>query len=458
MKPISLRHRLTWLIIAVMVVVLIPLGIISYQRERREMNELLDGRLAEAARTLGVLVENSNADADRAAIAADADIRHALIVAVHRHNYEPDVGFQVYDRRGKPVVSTANFANLPAPRPEQAGFNKITLNGYLWRTFILQNRAGLLIRIGERYDNRQDIDRGLMLEHALPLLIGLPLLALLALLAVRRGLRPLDELTGQLAERTPGSRQPMAIELAPEEIRPLIATLNHQLERLEDAIERERRMAADVAHELRTPLAATMLQLDSAAIATDPDDARDALRHARQGATRLARRIDQIMALARLEAGAAAEERSPQDLVGLVTGVIEELAPLIAEKDIALSLLHDGAPLVVPGHEVALTAMLRNLIENAMRYVRQGGQVEVVLGRSTDAAIVDISDDGPGIPADRREAVFERFRREVRDKSPGYGLGLNIVRRAAQLHDARIDLLDSACGHGLHVRISLPMG
>lgn len=457
MKPISLRHRLTWLIIAVMVVVLIPLGIISYQRERHEMNELLDGRLAEAARTLGVLVENSSVDADRAAIAADADISHALIVAVHRHNYEPDVGFQVYDRHGKPVVSTANFANLPAPRPEQAGFSKITLDGYLWRTFILQNRAGLLIRIGERYDNRQDIDRGLMLEHALPLLIGLPLLALLALLAVRRGLRPLDELTGQLAGRTPGSRQPVAIELAPEEIRPLIATLNHQLERLEDAIERERRLAADVAHELRTPLAATMLQLDSAAIATDPDDARAALRHARQGATRLARRIEQIMALARLEAGAAAEERSPQDLVALVTGVIEELAPLIAEKDIALSLLHDGIPLVVPGHEVALTAMLRNLIENAMRYVRHGGQVEVALGRGADAAIVDISDDGPGIPADRREAVFERFRREVRDESRGYGLGLNIVRRAAQLHDARIDLLDSTCGHGLHVRISLPM-
>ncbi|MBD8871613.1 ATP-binding protein [Rhodanobacter sp. DHB23] len=452
MKPVSLRHRLTWLIIAVMVAVLIPLGIISYQRERREMNELLDGRLAEAGRTLGVLIENSDAD-NHAAIAADADIGHALIVAVHRHNYEPDVGFQVYDRQGKPVVSTANFASLPAPRPEQAGFGRITLDGYLWRTFILRNRAGLLIRIGERYDNRLDIDRGLMLEHGLPLLIGLPLLALLALWAVRRGLRPLDELTGQLAGRTPGSRQPVAIELAPEEIRPLITTLNHQLERLEDAIERERRMTADVAHELRTPLAATMLQLDSAAIATRPDDARAALSHARQGASRLARRIEQILSMAQLEAGAAATERSPQDLAAIVTGVIEELAPLIADKDITLSLLHDDTPLRVPGHEVALTAMLRNLVENAMRYVPQGGQVEVALGRTADTAIVDISDDGPGIPAEHREAVFERFRRETHDAAGGYGVGLNIVRRAAQLHDARIDLLDSPFGHGLRVRV-----
>ncbi|MBD8882234.1 sensor histidine kinase N-terminal domain-containing protein [Rhodanobacter sp. 7MK24] len=453
MKPLSLRHRLTWLIIAVMVAVLIPLGIISYQRERREMNELLDGRLAEAGRTLGVLIENSDAGANHAAIAKDADIGRALIVAVHRRNYEPDVGFQVYDGRGRPMVSTANFASLPPPRAEQAGFGKITLDGYLWRTFILQNRAGLLIRIGERYDNRLNIDRGLMLEHGLPLLIGLPLLALLALWAVRRGLRPLDELTGQLAQRTPGSRQPVAIELAPEEIRPLIATLNQQLERLEDAIERERRMTADMAHELRTPLAATMLQLDSAAIASSPDDARAALQHARQGASRLARRIEQILSMAQLEAGAAATERSPQDLTAIVTSVIEELAPLIADKDITLSLLHDGTPLRVPGHEVALTAMLRNLIENAMRYVSQGGQVEVALSHAIGVATIDISDDGPGIPAEHRETVFERFRRETHDTAGGYGVGLNIVRRAAQLHDARIDLLDSPFGKGLRVRV-----
>lgn len=458
MKPISLRQRLTWLIIGVMVVVLIPLGVISYQRERHEMHELLDGRLAEAGRTLGVLIEHSAPNLDQATVAPDVDNGGALIVAVHRRNYEPDVGFQVYDRHGRAVVTTANFADLPAPRPELHGFGDITHDGYRWRTFVLQNRAGLVIRIGERYDNRQDITRNLLLEHALPLLIGLPMLALLAGLAVRQGLRPLDQLTRQLAERTPDSRQPVSVEQEPREIKPLIATLNRLLGRLEDAIERERRMNADVAHELRTPLAATMLHLESAAIASDPKEVRFALRNARQGTTRLARRIDQIMALARLEAGAAAEERSPQDLAALVTGVIEELAPLIAEKDIALSLLHDGAPLCVPGHEAALTAMLRNLIENAMRYVKRGGQVEVALGRSAGAAIVDISDDGPGIPADRREAVFERFRREVRDESRGYGLGLNIVRRAAQLHDARIDLLDSAYGHGLHVRISLPAG
>ncbi|GAB3785700.1 sensor histidine kinase [Dyella agri] len=456
MKPISLRHRLTWLVIGVMVVVLIPLGVLSYQRERLEMNQLLDGRLAEAGRTLGVLIEHNAPNLDQATVAPNVNNGGALIVAVHRHNYEPDVGFQVYDRRGSPIVTTSNFADLPPPRAELHGFGNITHGGYRWRTFVLQNRAGLVIRIGERDDNRQDITRGLMLEHALPLLFGLPLLALLAGLAVRRGLAPLDQLTRQLAARTLDSRQPVSSEQSPEEIKPLIVTLNGLLGQLEDAIERERRMNADVAHELRTPLAATMLHLESAAIATDPEDLRFALRNARLGTTRLARRIEQIMAMARLEAGAAAEERSPQDLAALVTGVIEELAPLIAEKDIALSLLHDGTPLVVPGHEVALTAMLRNLIENAMRYVKHGGQVEVALGRGDDAAIVDISDDGPGIPADRREAVFERFRREVRDESRGYGLGLNIVRRAAQLHDARIDLLDSAYGHGLHVRISLP--
>jgi two-component system sensor histidine kinase QseC len=182
-----------------------------------------------------------------------------------------------------------------------------------------------------------------------------------------------------------------------------------------------------------------------------------ALKSAQQSLTRLARRIEQILALATLEAGAAANQRVSLDLVAVATEVIEELAPLILEKGVELSLVHDVPHLPVLGHEAALTAMFRNLIENALRYVGQNGQVEVALRKSPLAAVIDISDDGPGIPAERREIVFDRFHREDKQPSSGHGLGLNIVKRAAQLHDARIELLDSAFGHGLHVRVSIPL-
>ncbi|WP_243039891.1 sensor histidine kinase [Dyella sedimenti] len=457
--PASLRTRLTWLIIAVMVVVLIPLGWISYRRELREMNELLDGRLAQAGRTLGTLIAHGELpmrDADLPDIAQNGEVRHhGVVVSVHPRNYEPEVGFQAYDPQGELIAATANLADLPAPTSDERGFRDIRREGRQWRTFTLQNRANLVIRIGERSDNREDIARGLVIEHTLPLLIGLPLLALLVSLAVKRGLRPVAVLTQMLDRRTPGSRTPMPADVAPSEIKPLIVALNQQLERLEDALDREHRFATDVAHELRTPLAATMIHLESAMIADDPAEVTFTVRHAQQSMARLARRIEQILAMARLEAGAASQQRTRLDLARIATEVIEELAPLIAEKDIAVSLSHDDAPLAVLGHEVALAAMFRNLIENALRYTEPEGQVEVTMRHAGAQAVVDICDNGPGIPEARRQAVFQRFHREVESATRGYGLGLSIVQRAIELHDASIELLESPLGRGLLVRIRM---
>ncbi|WP_049623300.1 sensor histidine kinase [Frateuria defendens] len=461
MKPFSLRGRLTWLVIAVQLLVLIPLGLISYQRERREMNELLDGRLAQAGHTLAALVQNNEPSAffepAGKVVAPATKATDAMVVSVRNQNFEPEGGFQVYDTFHRLIIATSNLQDLPSPTSLDFGFRDIVHDGTRWRVYTFLSHKGLTVRIGEREDNRQDITRGLMLEHGLPLLLGLPLLAILAGWAVQRGLRPLSLLTQRLAERTPGSRQPVAIGDSPHEIKPLVATLNQQLQRLEDVIEREHRFNADVAHELRTPLTAAVIHLESASLTNNPLDARFDLDKAQQSLARLARRIEQILALARLEAGAAARDRSPMDLVAVATEVIEEMAPLIAGKDIELSLVNDAPKLLVQGHEAALFALFRNLIENALRYASTGGQVEVSLKSTATAAVIDISDDGPGIPADRREVVFDRFHRESRAESPGYGLGLSIVRRAAQLHDARIELFDSTFGHGLHVRITLPL-
>lgn len=458
MKTASLRTRLTWLIIAVQVGVLIPLGVVSYQRELREMGYLLDGRLAQAGRTVGSLLEHlpSSTMPGSPDIALSAENLHnAVMVRVHKRNYEPEVGFQAYSADGRLLAATSNFVDLPAPTTNERGFRDLHLDDRAWRTFTLKNQSGLVIRIGERYDNRNEITRALVMEHSLPLLIGLPLLALLAGLAVKRGLHPLALLTEQLAMRTPGSRQPVAVDHTPPEITPLVVTLNQQLERLEDTIEREHRFASDVAHELRTPLTATMIHLENALTANAPGEIEFTLQSAQLSLTRLARRVEQILALARLEAGAASQQRTRLNLIALATEVIEELAPVIAEKDIAFSLDHDVDVLWVQGHEAALTAMFRNLIENALRYTGQEGRVEVSIDIVGHETVISICDDGPGIPAERRDAVFERFHRAVESDSRGYGLGLSIVQRAIELHDARIELLASPFGQGLQVRIHM---
>ncbi|MGB3462832.1 MAG: sensor histidine kinase N-terminal domain-containing protein, partial [Rhodanobacter lindaniclasticus] len=206
MSQPSLRGRLRWLIIGVMLAVLLPLAVLSFRRTMQEVNELSDGRLAQSARTLQVILDQEGPDAlrghDRNGQLVPIEAPEAQAMRRRGHTFESEVGFQVFDRAGRLVMATTNLAGLPAPQAGDGEFRDIRANGYRWRLFTLPDpRDGLVIRTGERYDSRHDILRALWFDHALPLLIGLPLLGLLVGWAVRRGLRPLQSLTGALASR-----------------------------------------------------------------------------------------------------------------------------------------------------------------------------------------------------------------------------------------------------------------
>lgn len=461
LKPASLHGRLRLLIIVVLLAVLLPLGMFSFQRTISEVDELSDGRLAQSARTLQVLIEHADLHAlqGRGAtgmlVPIEADQGNPS--RRHRHTYESEVGFQVFDRSGRSVLATANLAALPPPAAGDADFRDVQQGRYRWRVFTLHDEVdGMVIRTGERYDSRHDIVHAVWLEHSLPLLIGLPLLALLVGWAIRRGLRPLEALTRALSSREPGNRELVQLPDAPMELRPVLAALNGQLARLEDALEREQRFSADVAHELRTPLATAMINLESAMASADPAEVNLALDSSQHGLSALARRIEQLLALSRLEAGAASSQRSDMDLVAIAMTVIEELAAVIADSGVAVSFTRSAPQLHMQGYEAALTALLRNLVENALRHVPVGGQVQVSIEQDDAYALIDVIDDGPGIPAERRASVFARFHREAGSRGDGYGLGLSIVQRAAQLHDATIELLDSPYGNGLRVHVAIP--
>ncbi len=462
MKLASLHARLRWLIIVVLIAVLLPLGVLSFRRTIVEIDELSDGRLAQSARTLQVLVEHAGMNAlrgrDAHGVPVPIEVSPVSPLKMHGDTFESEVGFQIIDRSGHVTLATTNLTALPPPVAGDTAFRDVQLGAYRWRLFTLPDAAdGVIIRTGERYDSRHDITRAVWLEHSLPLLIGLPLLAVLVGWAVRRGLRPLESLTRALSAREPGSHEPVVLQDAPLELQPVLAALNGQLARLEDALERERRFSADVAHELRTPLASVMINLESAMAMTDPAEANATLANAQHGIAGLARRIEQLLALARLEAGAASGQRSRIDLIAVAMTVIEELAPVIAESDVELSFAPLTPAVIVQGYEAALAALLRNLLENALRHLPAGGQVQLSIGQVGRDAIVEVIDDGPGIPAERRAAVFARFHREASSRGDGYGLGLSIVQRAAQLHGASIELLDSPHGTGLRVRVAIPL-
>ena len=457
---LSLRGRLLWMIMAVLIAVLLPLGLYSYHRALKETRELLDGRLAQSARTLDVLIQHAGLEALRKPELGSLVVpilgRKAEEQLMHTRTYEAEVGYQVFDMHNHMRLSTANLAQLPLQPTPVSGFESFFFEGYGWRAFTLVDDVNkVVVRVGERDDSRRDITQALWLDLGLPQFVGLPLLAVLVGWAVRRGLRPLERLRQALAARSPGSRQPIQLKDAPQELEPVVDALNTQLERLEDALERERRFSADVAHELRTPLASTIIHLDSAMAAKLPADATAALVSAQSGLARLTRRIEQLLALARLEAGAAAGQQSEVDLIAVAMNVIDELAPLLGESGVDFAFVAQEDSLHIHGYEAALAALLRNLIENAMHHVPTGGQVQLSLQRLQDAVVIEVIDNGPGIPPERRASVFARFHRES-SAGDGYGLGLSIVQRAAQLHNATIDLLDAPSGSGLRVRVVIP--
>jgi two-component system, OmpR family, sensor histidine kinase QseC len=462
-RPLSLRSRLLLLIIGVLAAVLLPLGILSAQRTLEEVDELSDGRLAQAARTLEVLVNRIGVEQLReqrtARLLVPSSTNHPAELTVQGRTYESEVGFQVFDRDGTLLMATENLAGVPRTRVPDGRYEDVTQGRYTWRVFtLIMEEQGITIRAGERYDSRHEITHALWLEHGLPTLLGLPLLALLVGWAIRRGLGPLEDLARALARREPGSRASVHLNGdAPEELKPVMSALNDQIFRLESALERERRFSADVAHELRTPLASTMINLENALASARPDEAHAALNAARDCLVSLARRTEQLLALARLEAGAASGPRARVDLASLALDVIEELAPVIARGNVELSIDRPEGEVVVEGYPVALGVLLRNLLDNAFRHVPPGGHVALLIDRRGPHAVIEVVDDGPGIPAERRAGMFGRFQRGVDTHGDGYGLGLSIVQRAAELHGASVELLDSAGGHGLRVVVILPL-
>ncbi|MDF3982285.1 ATP-binding protein [Luteibacter sahnii] len=461
MKPASLRKRLQWLIVLVLLAVLLPLGVLSAQRTLEEVDELSDGRLAQAARTLEVLVGRIGVEQLRtqrhARLTVPSFSNHPQEVTVQGRTFESEVGFQVFDRDGTLLLATENLAGVPRVPAPDGSFEDLTSEHYTWRVFtLIMEEQGITIRAGERYDSRHEITRALWIEHGLPMLVGLPLLALLVGWAIRRGLAPLEELERALSAREPGSHEPIHLPEAPAELEPLLSALNEQIARIEHALARERRFSADVAHELRTPLASTMINLEDAMASAGPDDTQTALEAARACLVSLARRTEQLLALARLEAGAASGPRTPVDIAELAQETLDELSPILERGGVELGIRALPEGLVVEGYPVALGAMLRNLLENAFRHAPPGGHVELSIARGDDSVVVEVVDDGPGIPADRRASMFTRFERGV-DTQHGYGLGLSIVQRAAELHDARVELLDREGGTGLRAVIRIPL-
>ena len=339
----------------------------------------------------------------------------------------------------------------PLPRQKDEGYATLEHEGREWRIYTTFS-AKQTIQVAQPTALRTELAALTAARLLLPVLVILPLLGVLGWWIVGRGLAPLAALANSLARRAPTSLEPMPTLEAPEEVQPLVRSLNDLLARLGDAFDTQRRFAADAAHELRTPLTALTLQIQIARRAESPEERAVALDRLEQGVKRATRLVQQLLTMARLDPDAA-RPATAFDLATLAASVVEEKTPFAEQQRLSLALA--SAPVKLCGQEDALRILLANLVDNALRYTPPGGSVEVRVGPDGDQALVEVADSGPGIPEEERERVFDRFYRGRQAPSGGSGLGLAIVRQIVALHGGAITLGKSPSG-GLLVSARFP--
>jgi two-component system OmpR family sensor kinase len=434
----SLRAQLlAWLLGAVLAVGLAG-GYLIYRNSLAEANEFFDYHLRETALLL-------------------RDQAYGIGFARGLPQEVPQYDFvvQVWTTSGERIYRSNPGVVLPGV--VTLGFETAEMPGGRWRMFSVIARD-LVIQVSQPLAVREARAARLALRTLAPFGVLMPVLALLVWWIVGRALEPLRTVTDRVAARRPGTFEPLSPTGLPEEIRPLVAALNELLARLEAALEHERAFIADAAHELRSPLTALDLQLQTFDSAANEQERVRALAAMRTGVERATRLVGQMLSLAREQEGPRPAP-GPVPLAPLAVGIVEEALPLADRRRIDLG-LGAAEPVAVQGDPEALRTLLRNLVDNALRYTPEGGRVDVSVRRDAAtadrSAVVEVVDTGPGIPEQDRARVFDRFYRVPGTASTGSGIGLALVRAIAQRHRGRVELATGPGGVGLAVRVVLP--
>jgi len=446
----SLQARLLALLLSLVALVWLTAAALTWVDARHELDELFDGHLAQAAALLVVQQTHAGGDDD-----------HALTDAPVLHKYAPKVAFQVF-HEGQLLMRSANAGTQPMS-PQVSGFLTVRLaDGAQWRVFGTRGgESDVQVFVGEQTQTRGEILWAVLRGMLLPLVFALPVLAILLWWAVNKSLSPLRQISLALGQRQPHALEPVVLTHVPSEIQPLVQALNALFGRIDAMVVAERRFTADAAHELRTPIAAIRVQAQVALGAGSDAVQRDlALQNTLAGCDRATRLVDQLLTLSQLEAAAA--QGSPEvpaslavDLSALVRRVVADVAPAALARQQTLE-LDVPAACAVQGDETLLAVLVRNLIDNAVRYSPYHARIAVQVGSQDGHTLLQVQDSGAGMSAAEMARLGERFYRVLGHKQPGSGLGWSIVQRIAAASGAQMEVARSESLGGLAVRVRWP--
>lgn len=441
----SLRRSILAIVLAITLTIWGFSGIVVYIEADQESQELFDQSLAETAHLLLTLADHEAEE--RLASAANT------LTESNVEKHSQYLLLQIWDKQRRLLYRNNAAPDQPVAQQASSGFGWTQFNGQTWRTYSIWNAPQRLqIQIAEPISHRKDISGRFAYKLLFFALLVLPLMMGALWWSINRLFRALQHSADQVSLRTPNDLEKVDLAGAPLELHSLLSALNQLFERVSHAMEQEQRFTANASHELRTPLAAikTNLQvIQRARNEAERQEAADGLLISVDRATRL---VEQLMTLSRLDPQAQRDpDLSRADLQEFIATQQQEWQRAADKQHLHLRL--DLQPAMCLINRGSLQILLRNLFDNALRYTPAGGTISIACGMKEQQAFLSVNDTGPGIPADMREKVFERFFRLPSATASGSGLGLSIVNSIAASHHAQVSLQDGENGVGLKVYV-----
>jgi two-component system sensor histidine kinase QseC len=436
----SIRRFLVVVLLATITLINFLAALHGFHTSMTEAEQLFDAQLADIA---GVLAVTAGGPVPVNESAEDGN----------------SIMFQVW--RGTQLESASGDAPAEPLAPLTAGYADVNFAGYRWRAFSRYEPAGdHWLIVAQRADVRFTLAESMILQSVLPIILGLPLVGLLVWFIVGRGLSPLSDLAAEMADKRSDDLSPVSSNDPPQELAVLVESINDLLRRLSATFERERRFAADAAHELRTPISVLNVQVHNLLRDAEGNDTQ--LRTLQTAVERMGHSVEQVLTLYRTTPEQFAARFVQLDLAGLAREVIAGLYPQLEAQRQQIELVADSV--AMRGDSFAVQTLLKNLIENASKFSGSDGEIRVILEPGPAGVVLTVEDNGPGIPTDQHDKVFERFFRVGGHSSdlgdgtgvPGSGIGLAIVQHIADIHGAVISLGESGFTSGLAVTVTFP--
>ncbi|WP_061707205.1 quorum sensing histidine kinase QseC [Pseudenterobacter timonensis] len=442
-QRLSLKLRLTLLFLLLAFAAWFAASLVAWQQTAHKVDKLFDTQQMLFAKRLLTLELDENH--------ASARMRNLPEKAKHGKLDDDALTFAIYSTAGRMVLNDGDQGRDIPYRYRRDGFTNGELTGDndAWRFIWLTSPDGRYrVVVGQELEYREEMALDIVASQLTPWLVALPLMLIALIVLLNRELMPLKRLAQALRNRSPDATNRLDSDVPPE-VRPLLDALNHLFVRTREMMNRERRFTSDAAHELRSPLAALKVQTDVAQLCADDAVARDkALAQLHAGIDRASRLVDQLLTLSRLDSLDNLQDIEPVAMADLLQSGVMDIYPAAQRAGIEVR-LHIHAPQVVrKGQPLLLGLLVRNLLDNAVRYSPRGSTVEVTL----EEGHFTVQDNGPGLPPDALARVGERFYRPPGQEVAGSGLGLSIVKRIAALHQMTLRLENAPKG-GFTARI-----